>query len=441
MNTGPFVKTSIGLAVALSVCVPRVTTAAAMAGLKPCATRAVVAELTCSDVAQAFRPAEFAGPTALTAAEEQADVVYVQARDLIEQGRFDAAIDRLNQLIAEKSSRTDAALYWRAYSLAKIGQRADALSTLEDLQKQFARSRWSRDARALEVELRQASGQTVSPDSQADDEMKLMALRGLMQSDADRALPILEKMLATTNSQRVKERALFVLSQSGTPRSREVLTNVAKDGSNPDLQRRAVRYLGMMGGPDNRQILASVYQASSDAAVKRAIIQGFMVSGDRARIVTLAKTETVPELRREAVRQLGVMGAQAELAELYQTETSVDVKKQILQAMFVGGSADRLIDLAKTEKDPQLRRTAIRNLGLMGANRTGDAIKAIYLSDTAPESRSEAINALFLQQNARTLVELARAEKDPQLKKEIVSKLALMSRSQEARDYLLELLK
>ena len=77
--------------------------------------------------------------------------------------------------------------------------------------------------------------------------------------------------------------------------------------------------------------MASVYQASSDASVKRAIIQGFMVSGDRTRIVTLAKTETVPELRREAVRQLGVMGAQAELAELYQTETSVEAKKQILQ--------------------------------------------------------------------------------------------------------------
>ena len=77
----------------------------------------------------------------------------------------------------------------------------------------------------------------------------------------------------------------------------------------------------------------------------------------------------------------------------------------------------------------------------MGANRTGDAIKAIYQSDTAPEIRSEAINALFLQNNGRILVELARAEKDPALKKEMVSKLALMSRSQEARDYLLELLK
>ena len=60
-----------------------------------------------------------------------------------------------------------------------------------------------------------------------------MALRGLMQSDADRAMPILEKMLAETNSQKVKERALLYSSQSGTPRSREILTNVAKDGSNP----------------------------------------------------------------------------------------------------------------------------------------------------------------------------------------------------------------
>jgi hypothetical protein len=376
----------------------------------------------------------------IAAAEEQAESLYTQARDLIEQGRFDLAIDRLNVLIADRSGRTDAALYWRAYSLAKIGERADALTTLGDLQKQFAKSRWIRDAKALEVELRQASGQTVSPDAQADQELKLMALHGLMQNNADRALPILEQMLTTTNSPKVKDRALFVLSQSGSARSREILANIAKDGSNPDLQRRAVRYLGMMGGPDNRQILADVYQASSDTAVKRAIIRSYMVSGDRARILSLAKTETVPALRREAVQQLGVLGAQAELAELYQTEISIEVKKQILQGMFVGGGADKLIELAKTETDPQLRRTAIRNLGLMGDSRTSEVIKAIYLSNTAPEARKEAINALFLQSNAAMLVELARAEKDPLMKKEIVSKLALMQ-SKEATDYLMELLK
>ena len=135
------------------------------------------------------------------------------------------------------------------------------------------------------------------------------------------------------------------------------------------------------------------------------------------------------------------MGAHAELAELYTSETSVDVKKRIIQAMFVGGSADKLIELAKTEKDPQLRRTAVRNLGLMGSSKTGDAIKAIYLSDATPEIRREAINALFLQNNGRLLVDLARAEKDPAMKKEIVSKMSVMSGSKEVTDYLLELLK
>ncbi len=166
-----------------------------------------------------------------------------------------------------------------------------------------------------------------------------------------------------------------------------------------------------------------------------------MVSGDRARLLGLAKGETNADLRGDAVQQLGVMGAHAELADLYSTETSVDVKKKIIQAMFVGGNADKLMELAKSEKDPTLRRSAVRNLGLMGASRTGDAIKAIYQSDTSPEIRKEAINALFLQNNGRILVELARAEKDPAMKKEMVSKMSNMGKSKEVTDYLLELLK
>src|SRR6266511_3296280 len=189
---------------------------------------------------------------------------------------------------------------------------------------------------------------------------------------------------------------------------RYFIANVAKGGSNPDLQLRAIKYLGIMGGNDNRQVHAHVYRASSDSAVKRSIIRSFMVSGDRTRLLGLAKGETVPELRGEAVQQLGVMGAHAELAELYSTETAVDVKKRIIQAMFVGGSADKLIEIAKGEKDQELRRTAVRNLGLMGTSKTGEAIKSIYLSDASPTIRREAINALFLQNNGRMLVEIAR---------------------------------
>jgi len=375
--------------------------------------------------------------------DDRADDLYEEGRDAIEEGKYERALDRFNRLIDLKSNRTDAALYWKAYSLVKLGRRADALGTLADLQQQFKESRWLRDAKALEVELRQASGQTVAPENQVDDETKLMALRGLMNSDPDRAIPIIEQMLSGANSPKVKDRALFVLSQSGSSRARDIIGNVAKGGANPDLQLRAIRYLGIMGGESSRQLLADVYRGSNDPAVKRAIIRSFMVSGDRTRLLGLAKSETNADLRGEAVQQLGVMGAHAELAELYASESSVEVKKRIIQAMFVGGNADKLIDLAKNEKDPQLRRTAVRNLGLMGSNRTADAIKQIYQqADSTPEIKKEAINALFIQNNGRVLVELARAEKDPAMKKEMVQKMSVMGgKSKEVTDYLMELLK
>jgi tetratricopeptide (TPR) repeat protein len=375
-------------------------------------------------------------------ADDRADELYSDGREAIEDGKYDRAIDRFDRLIELKTTRTDAALYWKAYSLAKLGRRADALSVLSDLQQRFKDSRWIRDAKALELEIRQSTGQAVSPESQNDDELKLMALRGLMQSDAERAMPIIEQMLAGANSPKVKDRALFVLSQSNSARAREIMANIAKGSGNPDMQLRAIKYLGMMGGNDNRQVLADVYRASSDVAVKRSIIRSFMVSGDRARLLSLAKTETETGLRADAVQQLGVIGAHAELSELYATESSVDVKKRIIQAMFVGGAADKLIELARTEKDMALRRTAVRNLGLMGSTKTADAIKTIYLApDSTPEIRKEAINALFIQNNGRVLVEIARAEKDPAMKKEIVSKMSVMHGSKEVTDYLMELLK
>jgi hypothetical protein len=373
-------------------------------------------------------------------ADDRADDLYDRARDLIEQGKFDRAVTDLDRLIGLKSNRTDAAMYWKAYSLSKLGQRADALATLNDLYKQFADSRWIRDARALEVEVRQASGQAVSPASQDDEELKLMALRGIMQSDPDQALPVLEKMLAGNNSPKVKDRALFVLSQSHSARAREIISGVARGNGNPDLQLRAIRYLGIMGGPDNRQLLADVYKASNDAAVKRSILRSFMTANDRERLFAAAKTETDAGLRGEAIRQLGVLHASSELAQLYQTETSIDLKKSILQSMFVGGDADKLIELAKNEKEPELRKTAIRNLGLMKRANATETLTGIYASDASIDVKKAVINALFLQNNAAGLVTLARAEKNADLKKDIVSKLSNM-KSKEATDYLMELLK
>ena len=69
-----------------------------------------------------------------------------------------------------------------------------------------------------------------------------------------------------------------------------------------------------------------------------------------------------------------------------------------------------------------------------------ETLVSIYGSDTSTDIRRAVVNALFLQHNAKALVDLARGEKDPQMKKAIVTQLSMM-KAPEATDYLLELLK
>jgi hypothetical protein len=372
--------------------------------------------------------------------DDREDQLYDRARDAIENGRYERALADLDRLIGLNGTRADAALYWKVYSLAKIGQRTEALTAAADFQKRFKDSRWLKDAKALEVELKQAVGNPVSPESQSDEETKLMAMRGVMQADPERGVPMIEKLLSGTSSLKVKEQALFLLTQSRSTRAREVISSVAKGGANPDLQLRAIRYVGMMGGAaESRQILDDAYRSTPDPAVKRAIIRSFMTSNDRARLLALAKTEKDDSLRGDAIQQLGNMRATSELAELYQTEANPEIRKRILQAMFNGGQSDKLIELAKTEKDPELRRMAIRHLGNMRRAEAGDALTSIYASDTNLDVRKTIVGALFNQNNAKALVDIARAEKNPEMKKDIVSKLSNM-KSKEATDYLLELL-
>jgi hypothetical protein len=137
---------------------------------------------------------------------------------------------------------------------------------------------------------------------------------------------------------------------------------------------------------------------------------------------------------------LAIAGGADQLWQLYANESSVDNKRAILKSMFMTGSSDKMAELARNEKDPGLRIEAIKSLGLMGGGGRGDVLVDIFKSDTNKDVRHAVLQALFLQQNGKALVELARAEKDPQMKQEIVGKMALV-RSKEVTDYMMEVLK
>lgn len=375
-------------------------------------------------------------------AEEKAnkeEELYDDATESLDDHEWRHAASLFRKVADMHMAHADAALYWLAYANGKMGARSEALSTLLQLQKSYPKSKWLEDGKTLEVEIRQSAGQQIEPDHVDDEDVKLMAISGLMNSDPERAIPILENILAGHQPVKLKERALFVLSQSSSQRALDIVVRTAKSGP-PDLRERAVRFLGIMGGDRNRAVLTDIYNSTNDISVKKSVLRSYMIAGDRTRLLALAKGESNAELRADAVLQLGVIGARNELTELYNTEPSIEVRKKILQAMFIGGNSAKLAEIARNEKVLELKVTAIRNLGLLGGGRSGDLLLTLYNTDTRPEVRKGVIEALFIQGNSRTLISLARAEKDPETKREIIQKLSLM-RSKEATDYLLEFLK
>ncbi|MEW5982322.1 MAG: HEAT repeat domain-containing protein [Acidobacteriota bacterium] len=378
-------------------------------------------------------------------AEAKAREQAARARDLYNAGKsaldrsqWDRAREYFVRVLAEKGDRADAAQYWIAYAQYKLGQAAAALDSLRALEGSYPESRWLKEAKALELQLRGASPSTVEATS--DDELKLLALNSLIATDTEKVLPILEKLLTGPQSPQVKKRALFILSQSRSPKAREILVATARGSANPDLQLEALQYLGIFGGDDNFRLLEEIYAASSDRTIKRRILEAYMVSGRKQALLNAAKNEADADLRKRAVNMLGAGHATAELWELYQREKDADIRRATLEGLFVAGDVDRLIQVAKTEKDPALRKKAIQLMGMRRDARASALLVEIYWQPgQTPDVKKSVIDGLFIQNNATALIDIAKRETDASMKREAVSRLSVM-KSKEATEFLLELI-
>jgi hypothetical protein len=303
---------------------------------------------------------------------ERMQELYDEGREALDEDEFRQAERSFTELVKLNGPQTDAALYWMAYAQNREGKKEAALGTIGELKKRYPQSRWKKDGEALEIEVRSATGSKSNPEAQNDEELKLLALQGLMNSSPDKAIPLVEGILNGNGSPRVKSKALFVLAQNGSPQAEEVLGKIARGQSHPDLQRKAVSYLAMFGGKRSGKILAEVYTTSNDPEVKRAVIRSYIISGDREQLGALAKSEPNVELRKEAIQNLGILGGHSELQAMYVKETDRGVKEAILNAYFIGGDVRDLIAAARAEKDMGLKKSAVEKLSLLGSKEAND---------------------------------------------------------------------
>lgn len=368
------------------------------------------------------------------------DSLYEAGKRALDSYRWDEALEDFNQVSSRGGPRAEAAWYWKAYALNKLGRRDEATAAIAELRKSFPASHWLDDAKVLELEVQQAAGKPVSPDQQANEELKLIAINSIMQSDPDRAIPLLENLLKTSTSPKLKERAVYVLAQSGSPRARQVLEQIARGSGNPDLQVKAIEYMRQMRRQNeiNPNLLSEIYAASNDLPVKRAILDTYYQNREFDHLLQAARNEKNHDLYLRAIEHLGNNTGQPELWQLYQAETTPEGKVQILQVMYNNGNVDKLSEVVRTEKDPKVRETAIEVLSRQKAN-TADTLVAVYGTEQDEKIKRAIVDSLFNQRNAKAIVELARAEKDPKMKLRIVDRLGNM-KSKEASDYLMELL-
>jgi hypothetical protein len=357
---------------------------------------------------------------------ERRSDAYREGQRALENEKWDEASRIYAKLVARSGDETDAALYWKAYADWKQKLKKESLEGVRQLLSAYPKSAWADDAKALEVEIR--GGTRAGSASDADnEELKLYALDGLMQVEPGQAVPVLEKLLAGNSSQRIKERALFVLSQSDSPRAREILLRTARSGQPISLRCEAVKTLGIAGEPEDIATLATLAKdTSAPPEVRAAMIEAYLIADRPAELLGIAKSDPDPRIRAKAIDALGATDALPSLRQLWNTEKDPALRAKLLEAFGVAGDVETLAKAARDSSEPQLRRKAIEGLGISGTPAARSALHQMYKEFSDPQDRRKVVEAFMIQGDAKTLIELFRAEKDPAMKKVILQQLSVM---------------
>jgi len=263
---------------------------------------------------------------------------YTLGLKAMDEARWNDAVSAFERSAKASPENAQASLYWKAYSLEKLGRKDDATATCNVVVADSAKSQWKVECQRLSAETnysqrdlermieradrdaeRQAEAASRATEVRVevrdsakrggldpDDELKMIALNGIMRQDPAKAMPLLHGIIFSDKPLELRRRALFVLVSSKNPDAQAMLLEAAKDNNDVEIQRAAVQSLGMRGKSSGPQ-LKEIYQSATDKRVKESAVNGMFIAGDAADMVDLARAEKDIELKRTLVSQLSVM--------------------------------------------------------------------------------------------------------------------------------------
>jgi tetratricopeptide (TPR) repeat protein len=335
-------------------------------------------------------------------AEDPADSLFRVARQAMNNGDYRRAANLLKQVTDKYPNAKPAsdALYWRAWSLHRLGadnrssrDLDDAMDALDRLESDYPKAATIADARGLRATIRstqaslgnaQAAGDIArdakglrqqrgcNTGSAADEEMRMAALDGLLSMNSADAIPILQDVLKQTDPCKVemRKKAIFLISQKSGNDVARTLLDVARTDPSNDVRGDAIFWLSQTRSDVAIPALDSIlFQAKDNEIRKKAIFALSQKSRDpraRAALQKAAEDERFPEdLRAESIFWLG-QGGIVDLAyfkSLFQKTKDVDLRKKITFSVSQHSSPEAtawLLDIAKDRSyDIDVRKDAI----------------------------------------------------------------------------------
>lgn len=395
---------------------------------------------------------------------DPADSLYRAAREALNQRDYRQAAE-LFALLPERYPRSGYApdaYYWRAFALYRLGgepRLREALATLRTQEERFPEAGTKGDARALErriqgelarqgdagaaAEVREAAEAVAesrtSAESEAgsercdedDDDMKVAALNALIHMNAERARPILQKVLARRDAASVclRRKAVFLVAQGGGDGVEPILLNAARTDPDRGVREQAVFWLSQVEGEQAVTALDSILRDARDPGLQeKAVFALSQHDSPRARqaLRTYAERPGLSsELREKAIFWIGQSGGpedQAYLRSLFGRLKDEELRNKVLFSVSQMGGAENarwLLAVARDRTQPmQLRKRALFWAGQADAPLAD--LAALYSASDEREMREQLV-FVYSQRDepAATdkLLEIARRDPDPEMRK------------------------
>ena len=429
-------------------------------------------------------------PPAPWAKADPADSLYRLAREALSRGDYKRAAEIFHRIPERypQSAYAGQALYYEAFALYRSGG-DDDLSTARDrltqLKQRFPSIAKSDGASLLTrvcgelakrgdescaasigsiaegdsdvtagktITIPGSQGRNCSPDADENSDDRIAALNALLQMDADRAMPILQKVLARRDacSVALRRKAVFLVSQKRTDQTANILMSVARSDPDQEVREQAVFWLSQV--PGSTGLLEEILKGNGDENIKdKALFSLSQQNEPRAQQILrdfAAREGENGDLREKAIFWLGQRRSTENtefLRSLYSRLSNEDLKEKILFSLSQqkgAGNEQWLMNIAVNPKeDIELRKKA-----LFWAGQTGVAtseLSGLYNRMADAEMKDQMIFVFSQRQRDPAamdkLFDIAKNEKDPELRKKAIFWLG-QSRDPRVQQFLMDLI-